>query len=244
MRKFFLLSLLSLFLLSLVTSYGFSSSQSAEDILKKMVEAQGGKQVLEDVKDYTMSGSVQYVPLSASGTITIYWKTPNKRRSDFEILGQKISNIYDGKTAWNINPQTGTQELPEQLAGGIKRQSMGDDLYVNPAKYGVKFTLKGKEKVKDNDCFVLEQTYPDGHKAALYVDAKTYLINKFKTQTVNQAGQEVDSETYFSDYKKADGRMLAHSITIFQAGQEYFKINLEKISYNSGIEDSLFIVEK
>lgn len=244
MRKLFLLSLLSLFLLSLVTSYGFSSSQSAEAILKKMVEAQGGKKVLEGVKDSTMSGSILFIPMNANGTITTYWKAPNKRRVDFEILGMKISNIYDGKTAWNINPQSGTQELPEQFASGLKRQAMGDDLIVNPAKYGVKFTFEGKEKVKDIDCFVLEQTYPDGHKGTLYVDAKTYLTNKFKTTTYNQTGQEVDSETYFSDYKKVNGRMLAHSVVSFQAGQEYVKVKLEKISYNTGVDDSLFIVEK
>lgn len=244
MRKFFLLSLLSLFLLSLVTSYGFSSSQSAEAILKKMVEAQGGKEILEGVKDYTRSGSILVVPLNANGTITTYWKAPNKRRTDFEILGSKISNIYDGKSAWNISPQAGTQELPEKLASGVKRQAMGDDLIANPAKYGVKFTFIGKEKVKDNDCFVLEQTYPDGHKSTVYVDAKTYLTNKFKTKAYNQTGQEVEAETYFSDYKKVDGRMLAHSITIFQAGQEYLKIKLEKVSYNTGVDDSLFIVEK
>jgi outer membrane lipoprotein-sorting protein len=244
MKKFFLLSLLSLFLLSMVTSYVFSSGQSAEAILKKMVEAQGGKQVLEGVKDSTMSGSIFFVPMNANGTITTYWKAPNKRRVDFEILGMQISNVYDGKKAWNINAQSGTQELPEQFAGGLKRQAIGDDLIVNPAKYGVKFTFKGKEKVKDIDCFVLEQTYPDGHKGTLFVDVKTYLTNMFKTKTYNQAGQEVDSESFFSDYKKVNGRMLAHSVVSFQAGQEYVKIKLEKVSYNTGVDDSLFKVEK
>jgi outer membrane lipoprotein-sorting protein len=243
MRKFFLLSVISLFLLGLVTSFGFSSSQSAEDVLKKMVEAQGGKEILEGIKDFTMSGSIEFIPMNANGTITTYWKAPNKRRTDFEIMGMKISNIYDGTTAWTINPQ-GTQELPEQFTGALKRQAIGDDIIVNPAKYGVKFAFKGKEKVKDNDCFVLEQTYSDGHKAALYVDAKTYLTNKFKTKTLTQTGQEVDSETYFSDYKKVNGRMLSHSVISFQAGQEYAKIKIEKISYNSGVDDSLFKVEK
>jgi outer membrane lipoprotein-sorting protein len=238
MRKFFLLSVISLFLLSLVTSYGYS--QSAEDILKKMVEVQGGKKSLENIKDSTLSGSMEFKPMAASGTIALYWKAPNKLRTEVEMMGMKFIQIYDGEKAWTINPQAGTQELPEKFAKNIKRQSIGSDLIVNPGKYGVKFTFKGKEKVKEKECFVLEQTYSDGYTATIYVDSKAYVTVKTKAKSLNQMGQEVDSEIYFSDYKKVDGKMVAHGMVQFQAGQEYMKVTFDKVSYDSGLDDSLF----
>jgi len=55
MKRYFSLCLLALFLLGLVTSPGLS--QKASDILEKMIEAQGGRKVLEGIKDTTMSGT-------------------------------------------------------------------------------------------------------------------------------------------------------------------------------------------
>ena len=239
MKKILVVTLMILLFLTLVTSDAFSIT--TEDVLENMAKAQGGKKNLARIQDSTTSGSLVIVPSNLNGSISTYWKSPNKRRSDIEVTGIKIIQAYDGKIAWIDNPTTGgIQELPEKFGKVLKRQALGYDTLFNYKKYGITYTFKGKEKVKDKDYFVLEQTYSDGHKTTHYVDPETYLIYKSKTVGFNQAGTEVESEIFPSDYKKVEGVLIPHTLTVFQENQEYLKMTFDKVSFNSGVEGTFF----
>ncbi len=239
MKKIFSAWFLSLFLLSLITSPGLS--QEASDILKKMVEAQGGKKVLEKIKDMTLSGTLELTQMGMTGSMTWYKKEPNKVRMDMELMGIIITQAYDGETAWWVNPQTGSrEEVPELQAEDMKRMALGIDAFLYPEKYGISFAYKGKEKIEEKEYLVLEQTFSDGHKATIYIDPKTYLAYKTKSTTVNQMGVEVEQETFESDFKKVNGMTIPYSIIIFQDGEEFMKLTFTEVTYNSGLEDSLF----
>ncbi len=242
MKRIFSLCFLSIFLLSLTASSGLS--QTAEGILAKMIEAQGGRKALEKIKDTTISGSLEIIQQGMTATLTIYSKEPNKMRMDMEVMGMVITQAFDGETAWGTNMQTfSIEEMPEAQAEDFKRQALGNDALLNPKKYGITFTYKGKEKVEDKDCFVLEQTFSDGFKATLYVDSKTYLTYKTKAKSIGQMGIEVESENYMSDYKKVEGMMIPHTMTVFQDGEEAVIMTFTEISINSGLEDSFFKME-
>jgi outer membrane lipoprotein-sorting protein len=243
MKRIFSVFILSLFLFSLMTSPGHS--QKASDILKKMVDAQGGKKVLEKVKDMTSTGSLELIQMGMSGSMTMYKKEPDKVRMDIEVMGMVITQAFDGETAWWVNPQTGSrEEVPEQQADDMKRMALGIDAFLYPDKYGITFASKGKEKIEEKEYLVLEQTFSDGHKATLYIDPKTYLTYKSISTTVNQMGVEVEQETFESDFKKVEGMTIAYSIIIFQDGEEFMKLALSEVSFNSGLEDSLFKMEE
>ncbi len=239
MKKIFCACLLSLFLLSLMTSPGLS--QEASDILKKIVDAQGGKKALEKIEDITSSGTIELIQMGMTGSMTMYKKEPNKVRMDIEVMGMIITQAFDGETAWGVNPQTGsTEEMPEQQAEYMKRNALGVDALIYPEKYGIAFAYKGKEKIEEKDYLLLEQTFPGGHKATLYIDPKTYLTYKTKSTAMDQMGVEVEQETFESDFKKVNGMTIPHSIIIFQGGEEYLKIAFTEMTFNTGLEDSLF----
>jgi outer membrane lipoprotein-sorting protein len=239
MKKIFSACILSLFLLSLMTSPGLS--QEASDILKKMVEAQGGKKAFENIKDMTSSGTIELTQMGMTGSLTVYKKEPDKARMDIEVMGMIITQAFDGETAWAVNPQTGSrEEMPEQQAEYMKRSAIGIDHIIYPEKYGISFAYKGKEKIEEKEYLVLEQTFSDGYKSTIYIDPKTYLAYKTKSTTLNQMGVEVEQETFESDFKKVNGMIIAYSIIIFQDGEEYMKLTLTDVTLNSGLEDSLF----
>lgn len=239
MKRFFTLCFLSIFLLSLMASPGFS--QKAADILEKVIEAQGGRKVLENIKDTTMTGSLEMVQMGISGSMTIYHKEPNKMRMDGEVMGMVFTAAFDGETAWMTNPQTGsTEEMPEKEAEEFNRDALGRDSLLHPEKYGITYAYKGKEKIEDKEYHVLEQTYSDGHKTTHYIDPETYLTYKTKTTALNQMGIEVETESFMSDYKKVEGMMIPHSIITFQEGEEFMQITVTEVSFNTGLEDSLF----
>lgn len=244
MRKIFSLCLLGVFMLSFLSTP--SSGEDVADILKKMIDAEGGRKVLEGIKDRTISGEMELTQMGLSGTITMYLKEPDKSRQDIEVMGMVITNAYDGEMAWMINPQTGSsEELPEEQAAESRRGalSQGNSLMLNPEKFGAKFTFKSKEKVDDKDCLVLLLTHGDGHEVTIYVDAKTYLTYKTVQITSGQMGGEVEQEMIFTDYKKVDGLNFAHTFTILQDGEEFAIMTATEVKINSGLEDSLFKME-
>ena len=220
--------------------------QDAKDVLEKMIEAQGGRKVLAGLKDTTVSGTMEMIQQGMNATLTMYQKEPNMMRMDIEIMGMVITQAYDGQKAWYLNPQTGAvQEMDETMAKEFKRQAMGNDSLLNPDKYGITFAFKGKEKIGDKDCPVLEQTLSDGHKNTFYLDPATYLVLKTKTMASNpMGGGDVLTETTMGDYRKEGDAMVAHTMTILQDGAEFARMTLTKITYNTGIEDTLFQMGK
>jgi outer membrane lipoprotein-sorting protein len=220
--------------------------QDAKGLLEKMIEAQGGRKVLSALKDATVSGNFEMIQQGMNATMTMYQKEPNMMRMDIEIMGMVITQAYDGQKAWYTNPQTGsTQEMDETMAKEFKRQAMGNDSLLNPEKYGITYAAKGTEKVGDKDCPVLEQTLSDGHKNTFYLDPATFLVLKTKTMASSPTGGgEVLTETMMGDYRKEGDALVAHTMTILQDGAEFARMTITKITYNSGLEDSLFQMGK
>jgi outer membrane lipoprotein-sorting protein len=239
MRKIILCAVLFLFVAGLAAAS--LNAQTVQQVLDKMIEAQGGRAAMEAVKDSTYSGTAELIQFGMSGTFTMYHKEPDFFRLDMEMMGMVITQAYDGNVAWWINPQTGTDELMnEQQTADLKRQALGNDALFNPAKYGITYELKPKEKIGDKEYIVLEQAFKDGFKTTVYLDPDTFLIYKTQAKVMSQTGTEVNSETFMSDYEKEEGLVVAKSINILQDGQEFMRLKISKAVFNSGLADELF----
>jgi len=240
MKKIFSLFLLSFFLVSLISAPGYG--QKVSDILEKMIKARGGRTALKNVKDITITGTMEMIAMGASGSIVLYQKEPDKMRWEIDLGGgMMFTRATDGKIAWGTNFQTGSlEELPEQEAAEFKRNALGYDSLLNPKKYGITFTFKGKKQIEGKDYLVLEQTYADGHKVTHTIDSKTYLTYKTETTAQGMMGGEVEEETFFSDYKKVNGVMTAYTMTVLQGGEQFFIMSYTEVKLNTGLKDSLF----
>jgi outer membrane lipoprotein-sorting protein len=242
MKRAITLCFLGIFLISMAVSPGYS--QTAKEIIDKMIEATGGKKALESIDDSTVSGTIELIQEGLSGAISIYKKEPDKLRIDVEVMGMVITQAYDGDLVWWINPQTGaTEEMPPTEAASMKRDALPRDATFNPEKYGISFEYKGKEQIEGKDNYVIDQTYADGFKATLYVDCTTYLITKSKGTAESSIG-EVEFEQIPTDYKKVNGLLIAHTITTYVNGAEARIINITDVQYNTGLEDSFFKMEE
>ena len=156
MKKIFSLFLVTLFFLSIMISPGLCSP--ANDIVAKMIKAHGGKQALANIKDLTLSLSMETEGMA--GTMKIFIKLPNKVRQELEIMGMKITMGYNGTIAWGFNPQTQKIEKMSdsdaaQLKDVIRSFSFGQLLH--PEKLGITYVDKGKETIEGKDYFLLEQ---------------------------------------------------------------------------------------
>lgn len=241
MRRIFTLCILSLLLIGLTTSSGHS--QNAAEILEKMIEAQGGRKLLENIKDTTISS---WWGTAEKAMGTTYKKEPNKIRKDFDGM----TYGFDGESAWyndlfigkKIEVQT---EADKEI---LKREALGYSALLHPEKYGVIYAYKGKEEIEGKYYFVLEQTFDAGLKTTLYVDTETYLIYRTNYAYFAPIGEKIEVEMFMSDYKNVGGVMIPHSRKDILKG--YGRVNtlahytITKVSFNTGLDDSLFDMNK
>jgi len=217
-----------------------AQAQTVAEIMAKSIEAQGGRDAMSKIKDSTMSGTMELIQMGMSAALTIYQKEPDKMRMDIDVMGMLITYAYDGKKGWFTNPQTGVaEEMTEQQSRDQRLQAMGYDAALNPEKHGITYVLKGKEKVGDKECFVLEQIFKDGLKATVFINSTTYLTEKTVSKS-DAMGTEVESESIMGDYRKIDGVMVPFALTIFQGGAEYGRVTVTKVAFNQNLEDSFF----
>ena len=219
-----------------------AGAQETKDVLAKMIAAQGGAKALEAIKDAAISGTLEMIQMGMNGTITITKKDPNMIRIDIEIAGMLISQGYDGVKGWLVNPQVGTTDMPELQEKSMRRQALGPQATLYPEKFGITHELKGREKVGDKDCYVLLQSFKDGHNATIYVDAATGLIAKVRSKTLDStgSGEEVESESIYDDYKNENGLMLAHKMTTYQGGAAIMEMTFTSVTVNANPPDSFF----
>lgn len=225
-----------------------ASSKEALDVLGKMVEAMGGRKVLESIKDTTMSGQLEIAQAGTTITapITIYLKEPNKMRLDITIAeyNMSITQAYDGLKGWFTNPQTGmTEEMPDFMTKEFARMALGSQTMLDPKKAGVSYVLKPKAAIEGKDHIVLEQTLPDGHKVTFYIDPATYLPYKTQTLALDETGAEVDAESFTTDYRKVGGTMVPHFNRVLHNGTEAQKITINSVTYNSNLDDAFFVLK-
>lgn len=243
MKKFTIISILGLFLATIVVSKGMA--QTTEEIVAKMIKAQGGKAALEKIKDTTMSGTLEMVSMGINGSMTFCQKEPNKMRMDMEFMGMVVTQAYDGEIAWGVDPNTGSiQDMPEEQAKDMKRMALGNDSILHPEKYGITYSYIGKETIEGQDYYLLKQAFEDGFSTTMYIDAKTYFVYKIKSKAPNQMGVEVDQEVFTTDYRKVEGLMVAHEMRIIQDGEEFLTMIFTEVAFNTGLEDSFFKKEE
>ena len=239
MRKSSVCCLLALVLLC---SLAFPDvNQTSDEILGKMIEAMGGRDVLENIKDMTVSATVNVIPMGIEAKVKNSIKEPNLARVDIEMPGVVMSQIFDGEKAWMIDSRTGIEELlPEEAQIYAKRDALGFSSLLNPGKFGIIYTYIGKEKIENKEYLVVKREYENGYTTTYYLDSETYLPFKSVATALDSMMMEVEEETYTSDYREVGRVKVAHSIIVFQDGQEYMVSTVTDVQVNTGLEDSLF----
>lgn len=220
-------------------------SQTMDEILKEMIQAHGGKAAIENIKDMKITGTIEVSQQGLRVSFTQYKKEPDKRRIEMKVMDTVQVQGFDGKTAWELNPQTGKAvEIPGADAIDIKRGSLALGWILNPEKYSISLVLKGREKIDGKYYLVLEQIYSDGGKVILYVDPETYLTFKIKSKILDEMMVEVETETFLSDYKSVKGYIMAYKMISYLRGKEYMRIIYKKVKLNTRLRDNLFMMQK
>ena len=227
MKRF--LSLL-LILVALVSETA-AADQSASKIIDRFKKASGGKSVSR-VKSTLMTGSVKAADGTA-GRFTLQTSSPNNLRVDLEIGGSKVSECYNGKSAWRLDGR-GLRTLLGDEAKRLRLESLLSNSRLSDLQRNrIVPQLAGKATIDGREANAIE-FIRDSVRVKLYFDASTNLPVRRDRETAD--GVE---ETSYGDYRAVDGVMEPFSLKIKKGASET-TIIIDRVEHNRAVELAAF----
>ncbi len=212
-----------------------------EAVVAQIVKAQGGDK-LKSIQSIKSTGKLIVGGGQAEGTLISVLARPNKVRQQIDFGGAMLVQAYDGVTAWQINPFTGSN-APEKITGeeadSLIDSADLDGPFIDSEEKGYKLALTEDEELDGTPVHVVKVTNKRGKVETYYVDATTGLILKVRGKE-RIGGNEVEVETLLSNYKDVNGIMTAHGVDRIIGGQPFIQVILDRVEHNAAVEDALF----
>jgi outer membrane lipoprotein-sorting protein len=220
-----------------------ASAQTAEEVVKKALDARGGAAKIKAVRSERVSGRITFGP-GQEGTFVVELKRPYKMRAEINVEGQKIVRVYDGKSAgWLINPfdeNKGVQPMAAEDLKNITDESDFDGPLVDYQAKGNQIELIGKETLDDKPVYRLKLTNKSGDARFYLFDAATFFLKKWEG-THKTGDKEMPWESFFSDFQEVRGLKYAFRIDQGSPGTDIKQTLIaEKIEIDPPLEDSRF----
>lgn len=219
------------------------NAQNLDKIIDKHIKAHGGIEAWEKIENIKVTG--RFTAFSIEEDFYAIKTKDGKYYSELYLGKHKVQEAFNGKTGWTIDPW---QEIlfPRELKKSeINVFYQKAEFFTPFYKYkerGFKVQLMDNQEVDGMEMIVLKLTRIDGMVETWYLDAKTYLEYKCKSNWVDFT-YGVPSESYFDDFRTVNGVVLPFFIerTFWQRDRI---LQIENIDFNVDIDESIFEMPK
>ena len=222
-----------------------ASSQTADELVQKNIEAKGGMEKIKAIKTVRLTGK-----LDAGGGFTAAVGQENKRpnlvRETFTLQGMTQVQAYDGSTAWEVRPFGGRKD-PQLMGDDDVRDLLIDsDLdgpLVDYKEKGNQVEYLGHDIVDGDDALRLKVTLKNGDIIYYYLDPDTLLEIRTERREFIR-GAVHDSVADLGSYKPVAGVMFPFSVNGGPKADptQWQSVTYEKIEANLPLQDSDFAV--
>ena len=219
-----------------------ASSQTADELVNKNIEAKGGMDKIKAVKTRRMTGKmIGGGIVAATGQENM---RPNLVRETFSLQGMTAVQAYDGSTGWQIQPFGGRKD-PELMGEDDLRDLLIDSDFDGPlVDYQAKgnaIEYLGHDTVDGDDALRLKVTLKDGDIIYYYLDPDTFLEIRKETQEFIR-GSVRESVSDLGSYKPIAGVMYPFSIASGPKNDpsSWQTVTVEKIEVNVPLDNSEF----
>lgn len=216
-----------------------AQAQDLDKILNNHFKAAGQKNLQ---KIHTLKATGNAVMMGMEVPFSMQAKRPGMIRTEVEVQGAKIIQVYDGENAWAVNPLMGSSmamDLTGTEAEGLRENADLDGQLWNYEEKGHKLSLEGDDEVNGKECYVLKLDKNNGQTDYYYIDKQDYLIRKLRTsRPVNGTPMEV--EALLSDYRDVDGYKMPFLTEQRSGGQTLMTLKMDQAEANVEMDDSIF----
>jgi outer membrane lipoprotein-sorting protein len=215
-----------------------------DQLIQKNTEAVGGAEAVKAIQTVVITGKMVMGGGQVELPVTIKLKRPGMSRMDAEFQGRSLTRAFDGTTAWQVMPMTGSSD-PQKMSERETRDMMESDL---DAQLGLlsasrakaqSMELIGKEDLEGSPAYKIKVTRKSGDVVHLWLDAGTFLPVKSSAR-VSQMGQEIEVDSYPTNYKKVGGVVMPYSSEQKVGGRSMVQMVFEKVDINAPVDDAIF----
>jgi len=208
---------------------------STKQILKKYLDATGGRAAWEKIDSRVSQGTVEIPAMNLTGTAEMYEKAPDLALVKIVLSDSVFQEGFDGKVAWSSDPKNGVREQTGAQLEETRRESD----FRFPAdfrKLYPKVSAARAGTIGERPVYVIEATPRDGGKPdEAYFDADSGLLVRLVTQHHADDGTVEPFQQDFSDYRAVDGVKIP--FVIHQSGKQVdFTIRVQKVSRNVPVD--------
>ena len=217
------------------------SSQTADEIINKYIQAVGGTDLLTKITSVYTESTMDVMGMQ--GTIKTTTLNGKGMKQVMDISGSLISTCYTDKGGWSINPMAGgtsAVDMPEGQYNSGKEQIIVGAPFINYAEKGYKAELIGTEAVGNINAYKINMTSPENISSLYYFDPNTsYLIKS--VQEIEMEGQMIDNVINYSDYRQTDGYLAPYKMEMVIAGGQFtMSMTVTKVELNKPVDEAIF----
>ena len=213
-----------------------SEAQTLQEILSKHMQALGGEKVIREERGSVSDVDI-VVPGGLTGEVKIYFKYPDKLRTEIDLKVMRSLTVYDGTKGWVQDANGQVREL-----AGLELEQTRSEIYFSlcgylfPERAKGKVEYLGREESGGINYYVVQATPEGCEPVKMFINPQTYLIDK----TVSKY-DIVMATNYFSDYKDFGGIKVATSVRMNTGDTAYdIRTSLANIESNPELSDALF----
>jgi hypothetical protein len=216
-------------------------------VIAKAIEARGGAAAI--AKDKASTAKVKgklHQPFEGDMTATVQSQLPDKMRMDMKIkvMGMDVAfvQVVNGDKGWLVaNGQT--IDMPKSMLTEARDKFYADHVtdLRNVTDKDIKLSSLGESKVGDKAVVGVRVSSAGHPDINLYFDKGTSLLLKTEVKGKDSmSGAEYTEETFFHDYKKVNGLMVAHKVDIKRDGKPFAETEATEITAEEKFPDKTF----
>lgn len=214
-------------------------AQRITSIIDKVIDAYGGKEVVEGIHSLYAQGKIEAFMRHEHGTYELYFKRERKLRVETKYEHKSEIRILNGDRGYRGSDTRTPEEVYDLRFFSMVYQYKHLDIINDLARGAYQIRSTGSSLVNGNKAEILSLNDKEGAIMDIYVDVQNSLIVKV-TAYFTDGKKKINLSSEFSDFRKVGGTVLPFAITNYAGGLKIAQTAIEKYTLNPDIADSFF----
>lgn len=214
----------------------------AKEIVAMAVEAHGGLEKLQAVKNIVVEGrTAANSPMGPMNLdVKIYQVYPDKLRQDIKMPQGEMSVAFDGTSGFALTPM-GPQPLPPEMTASLKDGIFREPIWLlaNLMQDNGSVQHAGTEEVMGKSTAILLVKQPSGEMLKVFISEETHYIVKMEFRETEQ-GVALNKESLMDDYRDVNGVKIPYHVVQNVEGEQFTETRISSVTLNAELDESLF----
>jgi outer membrane lipoprotein-sorting protein len=224
---------------------------TVDDVVNKMVQAQGGAQALAAFQDQVSTwDSKAMVPqgdtmMTMSSEMIITYKRPNKIKFEGKMPDGTLAwaSVFDGTNGWQYMMGQMRDMTPTEIQETLGMAETWLDGWHDYAVKGITLTMLADTTMNGKTYHVIQATDKHGNVSKNYCDTQTGMVERMEAEMSDPAsGMKKPGAMTFTDYASYGGFMMAKKVVSYdEQGNMVWESTLKDCQQNVGVADDAFV---